>query len=274
MADLEYAKRGLVGVLTPQANTTVEPEFNILWPDGVGMINARMTSDKGTIVDRLYDYVDQIEATFDRFANAPIDAACFGCTGASYLIGRAREAEICETILRNRGYPFVTAARSVCDSFVALGAKRIGLASPYPPDLTESSIGYWESAGFTWPKSRVPLTPTAISTRSIAFRQAVRRKVSSFWSTRTWMPSSCLVRVCRRSDRSWMLPTGPAPLSRLVCSALPGVRCYTSTMKSPRKPICWPGAKELLGALACQISNPLETELAQRFITLHFLGRL
>ena len=148
MADLEYAKRGLVGVLTPQANTTVEPEFNILWPDGVGMINARMTSDKGTIVDRLYDYVDQIEATFDRFANAPIDAACFGCTGASYLIGRAREAEICETILSNRGYPFVTAARSVCDSFMALGAKRIGLASPYPPDLTESSIGYWESAGF------------------------------------------------------------------------------------------------------------------------------
>ena len=32
---------------------------------------------------------------------------------------------------------------------MALGAKRIGLASPYPPDLTESSIGYWESAGFT-----------------------------------------------------------------------------------------------------------------------------
>ena len=148
MADLEYAKRGLVAVLTPQANTTVEPEFSILWPTGIGMINARMTSKKGTIVDRLYEYVDQIEATFDRFANAPIDVSCFGCTGASYLIGRDREAEICDTILKKRGYPFVTAARAVCDSFVALGAKRIGLASPYPPDLTEISIGYWESAGF------------------------------------------------------------------------------------------------------------------------------
>ena len=190
MADLEYAKRGLVGVLTPQANTTVEPEFNILWPDGVGMINARMTSDKGTIVDRLYDYVDQIEATFDRFANAPIDAACFGCTGASYLIGRARE------------------------------------------------------------------------------------KVSSFWSTRTCMPSSCSVRVCRRSDRSWMLPTGPAPLSRHVCSASPGVRCYTSTVMSRRKPICWPGVKELPGTLASHISNPLETKPAWRSIAPHLRGRL
>ena len=27
---LEYASRGLVGMLTPQANTTVEPEFNLL----------------------------------------------------------------------------------------------------------------------------------------------------------------------------------------------------------------------------------------------------
>ncbi len=149
MADLEYAKRGLVGVLTPQANTTVEPEFTILWPVGVGMINARMTSPKGTIVDRLHDYIDQIDATLDRFANAPIDAAAFGCTGASYLIGPDREAEMCERIEKARGYPFVTAARAVSASFEALGARRIGLASPYPPNLTETSVGYWESAGFT-----------------------------------------------------------------------------------------------------------------------------
>ena len=43
---LEYAPRGLVGMLTPQANTTVEPEFNLLWPPGVAMINARLISDK------------------------------------------------------------------------------------------------------------------------------------------------------------------------------------------------------------------------------------
>ena len=46
MAGLEYSKNGLVGVLTPQANTTVEPEFRVLWPKNVGMINARMISNK------------------------------------------------------------------------------------------------------------------------------------------------------------------------------------------------------------------------------------
>jgi len=43
---LEYAPRGLVGMLTPQANTTAEPEFNILWPRGISMINGRLMSDK------------------------------------------------------------------------------------------------------------------------------------------------------------------------------------------------------------------------------------
>ena len=46
---LEYASRGLVGMLTPQANTTVEPEFNILWPRGVAMINARLMSGKASM---------------------------------------------------------------------------------------------------------------------------------------------------------------------------------------------------------------------------------
>ena len=43
-ARLEYAAKGLVGCLTPQANTTVEPEFNILLPAGYAVLNARLPS--------------------------------------------------------------------------------------------------------------------------------------------------------------------------------------------------------------------------------------
>jgi maleate cis-trans isomerase len=42
---VEYAPHGLIGVLTPQANTTVEPEFWIMLPPGIALINARMMSD-------------------------------------------------------------------------------------------------------------------------------------------------------------------------------------------------------------------------------------
>ena len=72
---LEYAPLGLVGMLTPQANTTVEPEFNLLWPPGVAMINARLMSDKASMSDRLVDYFATYAQSLRQFANAPISVA-------------------------------------------------------------------------------------------------------------------------------------------------------------------------------------------------------
>jgi maleate cis-trans isomerase len=145
---IEYGSEGLLGVLTPQANTTVEPELAILLPPRMAMLNARLTSPKATIAARLVDYVDGLDAAVTQFANAPLGAIAFACTGASYLVGRDAEDAAVARISERTSVPFVTAARAVCDAFAALGARRIGLVSPYPPDLTEASARYWRSRGF------------------------------------------------------------------------------------------------------------------------------
>ena len=145
---LEYAPRGLVGMLTPQANTTVEPEFNILWPPGVAMINARLMSDKGTVSARLVDYFDSYAASLRQFANAPVGVVAAACTGASYLAGREREAAVVRDITARNGFSFITAALAVVDALNVLQARCIGLVSPYPDDLNSASIAYWESHGF------------------------------------------------------------------------------------------------------------------------------
>jgi maleate cis-trans isomerase len=146
---IAYGADGLLGVLTPQANTTVEPELAILLPPRMAMLNARLTSPKPSIAERLVDYVAGLDAAVAQFANAPLGAIAFACTGASYLVGRAAEDAAVARIESRTGVPFVTAARAVCDAFAALGARRIGLVSPYPPDLTEASAGYWTSRGLT-----------------------------------------------------------------------------------------------------------------------------
>lgn len=145
---LEYAPRGLVGVLTPQANTTVEPELNLLWPPGVAMINARLMSDKASMNARLVDYFANYEASLKQFANAPVGVVLAACTGASYLAGREREAGLVRDITARHGHAFITAALAVVDALGALKAKRIGLVSPYPADLTQASVEYWRSHGF------------------------------------------------------------------------------------------------------------------------------
>ncbi|WP_431283814.1 maleate cis-trans isomerase family protein [Humitalea sp. 24SJ18S-53] len=146
---LEYAPRGLLGVLTPQANTTVEPEMALLLPPGMAMLNARMCSDKDSMIARLLDYMDGLEASVAQFANAPVGAFAFACTGASYFAGPANEDAKVAAIEAARQKPFITAGRAVCDAFRVLGAQRIGLVSPYPPDLTEAAVGYFSARGLT-----------------------------------------------------------------------------------------------------------------------------
>ncbi|MBM3530595.1 MAG: hypothetical protein FJX62_21135 [Alphaproteobacteria bacterium] len=145
---IEYAPCGLVGMLTPQANTTVEPEFNILWPRGVAMINARLMSDKAVMSERLADYFESYSGSMRQFANAPLGVAAAACTGASYLAGREREAVAVKDIEARCGHRFLTAALAVVDALAVLKAKRIGLVSPYPDDLNRASTAYWQSQGF------------------------------------------------------------------------------------------------------------------------------
>lgn len=144
---LEYAPNGLIGVLTPQANTTVEPEFWLMLPPGHALINARLTSAGAGIEARLLDYLERLPEALGQFANAPVGAIAFACTGASYLAGASAEDALAARIEQARGVPLVTAGKAVCDALDALGARRIGLVSPYPAGLTEAAVGYWQSRG-------------------------------------------------------------------------------------------------------------------------------
>ncbi|MBO6774730.1 MAG: aspartate/glutamate racemase family protein [Marinibacterium sp.] len=147
MMGVEYGQNGLWGVLTPQANTTVEPELWALLPPAHSLINARLVSEKDTIEERLVDYTTQFSDTARRFANAPVTCIATACTGASYLIGAAREAEIVDEMQARFGVPFLTAALATVAALRAMGARRIALLTPYPETLNRPCVLYWEGFG-------------------------------------------------------------------------------------------------------------------------------
>ena len=125
MTQLEdYGTQGLIGVLTPQANTTVEPEFWTLLPKGWSLLNARLTSSRDTIEARLIDYTDKFSSTAEQFANAPINAIAVACTGASYLIGTDKEHRILESMEQQFGVPCITAAKATVQALNAINAKK------------------------------------------------------------------------------------------------------------------------------------------------------
>ena len=142
-----YGSRGLVGLQTPQANTTVEPEMWAMAPPGVAILAARLRSRRPTIAERLVEYFESYPDAVAEFANAPLTAVGFACTGASYLGGVAAEDRMLAAIERTRGAPAFTAASAVAAALDALGARRLALVSPYDAALDEASVAYWTARG-------------------------------------------------------------------------------------------------------------------------------
>jgi maleate cis-trans isomerase len=145
---LAYAPAGLLGVLTPQANTTVEPEFGLLMPPGVGTVTARLVSSQARLEDRLVEYFERLAQTLGTFGELPLDTVAVACTGPSYLIGPSKEDAQMARLTQDLGAPVISAAQALVDALRALGARRLALVSPYPASLTQASEGYWGARGF------------------------------------------------------------------------------------------------------------------------------
>ncbi len=147
--DREYGAGGWVGIGVPQANPTVEAEMRRLMPADAELLTVRLASRAPTSVERLIDYCDGLDRTLDRYDVLRPDVFGFACTGSSYLIGAAREADLVAAAQARLGCPFVTAAQAILDALEAIGAERIALLAPYPAEIVEAGLAYWRAAGLT-----------------------------------------------------------------------------------------------------------------------------
>lgn len=195
---LEYAPHGLVGLLTPQANTTVEPEAWALLPSGYSLVNARMVSQAAHLNARLLDYVNHVEDSVIQFANAPLSVLSLACTGSSYLMGRESEARWVQEWQQRLAIPVVTAGLAVVQALSSLNAKRIDLVSPYPEDLTNASVAYWTSHGFEVGDVKAVNTPeqgfhaiylTSTEAASLATEQLSQSRADAVLMLGTGMPT-------------------------------------------------------------------------------------
>lgn len=142
---LEYGSRALVGIVTPQANATVEPELGVLLGPDIGIINARLTCPAPDLKTRLQAYFETIDTTLKDFADAPLDAVGVACTGASYILDKP-----VATFARpwDGPRPVVAAVDAIFAALRAIGARRLCVVSPYPKWLTDACVDYWRKAGF------------------------------------------------------------------------------------------------------------------------------
>jgi maleate isomerase len=198
----DYGTRGLVGVLPPQANTTVEAELGVLLEPEVAMIVSRLTCFEQDSRARLLGYFHGVEAALRAFDVARPGVVLFACTGSTYLVGLDEE----DRRFAAQGLPILSAARAALKALDALGAKRLALVSPYPAWLTEACVAFWQAQGMTIAAVRAPVGDRSDTRRiyDLGSAQALKEiraladaKADCILVTGTGMPSLAAIAKAR-----------------------------------------------------------------------------
>jgi maleate isomerase len=140
-----------IGTLTPSSNTTLEPmsmylaetmqdvtlHFNRFRVLSISM-KAKATSQFET--DVLLDAARLL-------ADARLDAIIWSGTSSGWL-GMAADYELCKAIEDDTGIPTTTSVLALFEAFDATSAKKVGLVSPYLPEIQERIMATFGSEGY------------------------------------------------------------------------------------------------------------------------------
>ena len=148
-----------IGLLVPSSNTTMEAELSTLLRGREGVLpaesftlhSARMRMANVT-PEELRVMNAQTERATGELADLRPHVVATACLVAIMAQGpnhhRVVESEIAATLEREHAAaPVVSSAGALVDSLHALGARRIGIITPYLEDLTRLVAGYLEDAG-------------------------------------------------------------------------------------------------------------------------------
>jgi maleate isomerase len=141
------ATRAAVGLLVLATDQTMEHEFrHLIRLPGVAVYGARLFNDADITPETLRAMRDRIAPAAELILpGMHLDVVAFGCTSASMALG---EAEVFRQIRRAR--PDVACTTPVTAAFAAfksLGARRIGVLTPYAPAVNAVVREYLDAHG-------------------------------------------------------------------------------------------------------------------------------
>lgn len=140
-----------IGVLVPFTNTNLEPDLQLLRPDGVSLHFSRLG---GYDADEVPDE-SQMAGLGTSDLSEPLrlllgvkpDLVMYGCTSATLTHGPDFDRELAAEIERQSGAKTVTAAGALLHALQSIDAKQVAFASPYVPAINDRAVAFLDGSG-------------------------------------------------------------------------------------------------------------------------------
>lgn len=145
-----YGWRKRIGLLIPSVNTTMEPEFYKMIPEGVTIHTSRMLLRDNLSFNSLIEMEGEVERATKELATAGVDIVIFGCTSGSFIKGYKYNIEISDKInkLLGKEKTSITTSTAVIEALKLLKSKKIAVATPYPEEINQKEKLFLEEEGF------------------------------------------------------------------------------------------------------------------------------
>lgn len=161
--------RGKWGVLVPSTNTIVEPDFYAMAPPGITLHTGRISIQNPRMDDdaALEQLMVQIRAAIghavrDVMTTEP-DYLIMGMSSETFWGGRQGNEEFQRRVRELAGLPIATGANACERAFATLGARRLGVITPYQPIGDAQVRRFFEECGYAVAALVGLRCPTAVS---------------------------------------------------------------------------------------------------------------
>jgi maleate cis-trans isomerase len=153
MMGTNTSSRGVarIGVVVPVSNSNLEPDMQILRPDGVSFHFMRAG---GYDVDQIPDSdqmrqfaLASLDTVVEALSAVRPDMILYGCTSATLAHGAEFDRAFRAEVEAKAGVPAETAAGALVEALRAVGARRVGFSSPYVEQLNREAIAHLAQCG-------------------------------------------------------------------------------------------------------------------------------
>jgi len=143
-----YGWRARIGLIVPSSNTTMEPEFWRMAPEGVSVHTSRVRLSEVT-PEALRLMASEAVRAAEELATADVNVIVYGCTSGSLLEGVEWEERLRREIRERAGVEAITTAQAVVEALRALGVRRVAVATPYIDEINSRERSFLERSGFS-----------------------------------------------------------------------------------------------------------------------------